>query len=220
MDGVERYAEGVVQPGAGDLGLLGAADDFLAGGSEMDFDGEDVGIGGHLRVAEGDGAVAGCFDGLYRLFGGRAAGIGEEGAVIGTGGIGENFEFAAAAFFGGHATAGFGFAAAGVGAAEIINGLFDADLRLEVLERVRADQGGDGEIGLAELALGEERAEDVDRVIAALDAFLPLHFGEAGGIDLAATSGGGGLEVTGGGNGGVVLQGPTSGVGEGEIGGG
>ena len=116
--------------------------------------------------------------------------------------------------FAGHLLGQFGGLHGVAGLAGIVEGLVHGELGLEVVEEIRPVQRADGEVLRAELVLGQQRAEDEHRVIAAREGLGVVDLGEHPAAGLRDAGFGGPHSRGGAGDGLVFAQGEADGVAE------
>ena len=102
------------------------------------------------------------------------------------------------------------------GLAGVVEDLVHGELRLEIVEGIGAVERADIEIVNTELVLGQQGAEDKDRVIAAREGFGIVHLGQQAGACFTQAGFGGAHARAGGGDGFVFPQGNLHRVTQGE----
>jgi hypothetical protein len=102
----------------------------------------------------------------------------QDQAVVSARGTGDDIHLYQPLLFASHLLGELGRFHRIAGLAGIIYRLIHRDLRLKVVEKIGPVQGADGEVLNTKLVLGEQRAENEDRVVAAREGLGVVDFGE------------------------------------------
>ena len=154
MGGVERQSQSVVQRGASDVQIGGAANPLFFDFRAMHADGQYIGIGGHAGSAHRFGAGQIRIGGAYGLLGLGQGRFGEQHSVVCAGYRGERLHARLPPFFAGQCMRELRRAHRLPCTAAVIDELIHGELGLEIIQGVGTVERSQLEIVRGKLMLG------------------------------------------------------------------